>query len=136
MLSVFLVPLCSVEIHIGGAKGPPDRVGFPWSWFSLFRHYRSSLLTWLALFCCSVGSSVQHLRFITGCESLTFCSHLCKTRVDWGLCFLVGKMESSWCSDLFFFCMLVRSLRCRLKKCFHFVLRCYLVFNVQVNMWG
>jgi len=29
VLSVFLVPLCSVEIHIGGAKGPPDRVGFP-----------------------------------------------------------------------------------------------------------
>jgi exonuclease 3'-5' domain-containing protein 1 len=26
LLSVFLVPLCSVEIHIGGAKGPPDRV--------------------------------------------------------------------------------------------------------------
>jgi len=31
VLSVFFVPLFSVEIHIGGAKGPPDRVGFPWS---------------------------------------------------------------------------------------------------------
>lgn len=29
LLSVFLVPFCSVEIHIGGAKGPPDRVCFP-----------------------------------------------------------------------------------------------------------
>ena len=33
VLSVFLVPLCSVEIHIGGAKGPPDRVGSPLALF-------------------------------------------------------------------------------------------------------